>query len=250
MRALSEQPSRDTVAFDYDRAIDLLVDAGLDEQQVRDGSMPAATLAWVAKHFAAALPEDEPPIALHVGNFVGVSLSAFTAALRDRAPEALVLSVDPSIPHRGIDNPQQHVLRLLTRFGLQSNSLVITGYSEARNPRDDGLDWQDRDSVLGLEAAVTAMDQDAACEQVVPNLARLLPGRLSVVLLDGNHDGEYLRTELDHVARLLRPGGMVILDDVVERFWQSIADVFAGAAAGERYESLGHDGRAGMLRRV
>lgn len=239
MRALAQRPRAQSLPFDYDTAVDLLSQAGLDEEQVRAGSMPPETLRWIAGHVRGAL-------ALHVGNFVGVSLAAFTDALVEHDPTALVVSVDPGMTHRGIEDPQRHALALLDRFGLQANSLVITGFSGAKSPRDDGLDWADAGGAR-LPDAATA--DDAACEQVVPNLARLLEGRFDVVLLDGNHDGDYLREELDHVARLLKPGGVVILDDVVEGFWQSIADVFAGAADDERFESLGHDGRAGMLRR-
>lgn len=242
--------------FAYEAAVDLLVASGLDEAQVRAGSMPESSLTWAMEAVAGSSDDQRPLLALHVGNFVGVSLAAMTAALVARHPDALVVSVDPGIPHRGVEDPQSHVLRLLSHFGLQDNSIVISGFSESKSPRDDGLDFTGAGGVHApdlpaWEASLRRFEEDAACEQVLPNLARLLPGRFDVVLLDGNHDGDYLRKELDVSATLLAPGGHVVLDDVMlGDVWRGIGQAFADAAAGAALERVGDDGRAGLLRRT
>jgi predicted O-methyltransferase YrrM len=41
--------------------------------------------------------------------------------------------------------------------------------------------------------------------------------------MDGNHEAPYLRTELGEVRRLLRPGGVLVLDDVFD--WRSLTPI-------------------------
>jgi len=189
---------------------------------------------------------------LHVGNFVGISLAALSAELRDHDPESIVISVDPGIPHRGVDAPDRVALRLLDRFGLTSNNIVITGFSREKSVRDDGLVCGPHPAYTApVEAVATALATDAACESVLPNLARLLEGRFDLVMLDGNHDADYLREELRDVARLLREGGLLVLDDVDGGVWEDIAAVFAElAGGGAGYRQAGFDGRVGLLERV
>src|SRR5262249_3216691 len=154
---------------------------------------------------------------------VGISLAYLTHALKEAHPEALVISVDPAMPHREIERPEQYVYQLLQTFGLTANSVVIAGYSGSATVRDDGAL-----SVRSLAFRTDATGVDPACERVLANLARLIGSRVDAVVLDGNHDPEYLRGELEEAARLLRPGGLCVLDDVSEGVWQGIADVFEG----------------------
>lgn len=237
--------------FDYEVAVAALVDEGLSELQIREGSMPEDCLRWALDLVNRELSMDGPPLAVHVGNFVGLSLACFTQALRDLHDQALVLSVDPGVPHRGVEAPQRHTLHLLERFGLQRNSLVITGYSHAKNPRDDGLVWgaDGSFSFANPARAREALAADAACEAVLPSLARLLEGRCDLVVSDGNHDADYLLRELQAIDRLLRPGGILILDDVGEGLWPGITDVFHELAGGSGFDKLGDNGRVGVLRR-
>src|SRR4051812_19838747 len=50
-------PARGDTLFDYDAAVAFLVDKGLDETQVREGSMPRESLDFVGKLLAEHLPE-------------------------------------------------------------------------------------------------------------------------------------------------------------------------------------------------
>lgn len=238
--------------FDYELAVAVLAESGLSEEQVRQGSIPEESLELVAKRLPDHLT-DEPPLALHVGNFVGVSLAYLTAALRAHDPRALVVSIDPAMTHRGIEAPDRIALRLLDRFGLTANSMVVTGFTRERNMPDDGYVWQEHapPSAMSAEAAASALAGHAACENVLPNLARLLPGRFDLALLDGNHEGGYLREELRDVDTLLRPDGLLVLDDVGVDFWDDLRDLFTELASGERgYTRLDHDGRVGVLARA
>src|SRR4051812_46105642 len=79
--------------FDHEAAVAALVEGeGLDEQMVRDGSIPPDSLAFTVERLPAHLRDGEPALALHVGNFVGVSLASLSAALRDHHPQSLVIS--------------------------------------------------------------------------------------------------------------------------------------------------------------
>jgi hypothetical protein len=250
----ARQGTNGSAPFDHDAAVAALVEGeGLDEQMVRDGSIPAESLRFVVVQLPAHLPHGRPALALHVGNFVGVSLASLSAALRDHHAESLVISVDPGIPHRGVEAPGRVALRLLERFGLTHNNLVISGFSREKSMRDDGLVCGPHPAyTVDVEAAAAALATDAACEDVVPNLARLLPGRFDVVMLDGNHEAAYLREELRDVGRLLRGGGLLVLDDVDGGVWEDIVAVFEELSSSPEsgYRKVGHDGRVGLLERV
>jgi hypothetical protein len=233
LAALSSSP-----VYDYEASIGLLVGQGLEERHVRGGSMPESSLEWVANRLHDACRQAS--VMVHVGNFLGVSLTYLTSALRRLDPAGLVISVDPAMPHRDIDRPDQYVHMLLRAYGLSANSIVISGYSGDANIRNDGFI-----PTGGVEPAST----DAACEQVLRNLARLLPSRVDVVVLDGNHDAEYLRGELEQVATLLRPGGLLVLDDVSVH-WQEIAAVFDRLMSGQAFEREESDGRVGIAYRT
>lgn len=240
------------LTFDYELAVAMLVEGGLSEFQVREGSMPLESLEVVARHLVEYLPGG-PPLALHIGNFVGLSLAHLTASLRAHHPDALVVSVDPGMPHRGIERPDRVALRLLERFGLAANSLVITGFTRGKSLRDDGLIWPE-DAVptaVSTDVALAALGADAACQQVLPNLARFMPGRFDVAVLDGNHEADYLRRELGDVGQLLRDGGLLVLDDVIEEFWPELTAVFEGLTnGGQGYVRVAQDRRVGLLRRT
>jgi hypothetical protein len=243
---------RQTPPFDHEAAVAFLVEEeGIDEQMVRDGSVPPESLAFIASHLGRYLPAG-PALALHVGNFVGISLAALSAALRDHHPDSIVISVDPGIPHRGVEAPDRVALRLLDRFGLTFNNIVISGFSREKSVRDDGLVCGPHPAYTApLETVEAALATDAACEGVLANLVRMLEGRFDLVMLDGNHDGDYLREELIDARRLLRDGGLLVLDDVDGGVWADIAAVFAElSGGGSGYRQSGFDGRVGLLERM
>jgi len=67
------------------------------------------------------------------------------------------------------------------------------------------------------------------------------------VVLDGNHDPAYLKAELDHLAPLVREGGLAFLDDC-DHFWPEIRAVFEDAHGD--WTAVDKNDRIGVLRRV
>jgi predicted O-methyltransferase YrrM len=183
------------------------------------------------------LAGDRPLLALHIGNFVGVSLAYLSDVLRAIHPGSRIFSIDPNITHRGVVDPARHAFALLGHFGLSELNVVITGYTLERNVGDDSE----------LDPAETHAAEQR-CEQVLPNLAAVVGRRFDLVLIDGNHDGRYLTRELEQVRRLLRPHGLLVVDDVDETEWRLVAETFDCAAASGGFDELGRDGRIGVLR--
>ena len=208
----------------YEEAVAFLLDRGLDEREVREGSMPQASLEYVAGILGERLRTDRPLAALHVGNFVGVSLCWLSWYLRDLNADSVVVSVDPNVSHRGIDAPQQLVLALLHHFGLLDSNLIVPGWT------------LEGDALEGL-----------ACENALTSLGRVAPRRFDLVLLDGNHEEEHLERELTAVRGLLADDGVVVFDDVDERTFAGIVRVFERALADESFAGLGQNGRVGLL---
>jgi len=221
-----------------DEAVRFLVARGLDEQHVRDGSMPQAALDFAAAIVREHVPAGEPTRALQIGNFVGVSLSYVSATLRALHPDSVVVSIDPNITHRAIADPQSHVLALLGHFDLLRNNAVITGYSLEQNLGDDPT----LDPLAHLVS-------EQACERVLENLATVTGERFQLVLLDGNHEAEYLAREMIALRGLLAPGAVLVIDDVEVGAWDAVVEVFERVAAEEdEFEELGRNGRVGVLR--
>jgi predicted O-methyltransferase YrrM len=220
----------ETGRFDFARAVDTLVERGLDRETVLHGTITPHSLRFVADTIAAHFPAGRPIRVLQVGNFVGISLSAVSDAAVALSPDSVVVSIDPNIAHLGIENPERHALELLRHFGLQRNNLVIPGYS--------------------LENAVPGHEQDSACEYTLHSLARL-GVRFDVALVDGSHAGPYVRRELEALLPMLEPGALLFLDDAHES-WIEIQELYEAAAADERWplEEIDHDGRVGVLRRT
>jgi len=225
------------LTFTYDRAMALLDELGIDPVQSRGGSMPEASLDFMRQHFAC-LDRDKPVVALHVGNFLGISLAYLANALAELNPESKVVSIDPNIPHRGIQRPGDVVLTLLTQFGLVGRVAILTGYSLEKNLSGQGHVFKGYDPIAGWNS-------EKACTHQLQLLHELAPSRFDLCLIDGNHEAEYLQRELDQVSRLLRPGGLLVLDDVADA-WPEVQAVYA-AIAPTIFSKLGTDGRIGIL---
>lgn len=229
-------------AFDYTEGLGLLVARGCDEEAARSGSIQDGSLRFIAKTIEERLPGTTPLNALHVGNFVGLSLASLTSTLVRRNPSSTVVSIDPNIPHLGVQHPQDHVLALLTHFGLQHNSLLICGYTLEKVLGNDALRMTDYDPL-------SAFAGEVACEGALESLNRL-PVSFSVAVIDGNHDASYLRRELQVVDSMLDQGGLLFLDDV-SAVWQGIRELFKelGGDSSSSFEQVGYDGRVGALRK-
>jgi len=206
------EAGRDEQVYSFEAAVGHLISRGLPEEQVRGGSMPEASLVSCTSVLRERLDVTQPISILHVGNFVGVSLSWFADLARTWSHGSRVVGIDPNVRHRGIERPQEQVLSLLTEFGLESLVLLLTGYTLRKNAGD-----LDPDDPRGSFA------RDQSCENALPNLAALISGQIDVALLDGNHDLEYLHGELEQVRMLLRPGGLLVLDDVFD--WHNLTPI-------------------------
>jgi len=230
----------------YEAAIAFLTGRGLPESEVREGSMPEPSLAFCAELLGRELGHGRALVALHVGGFVGVSLACFASVLAELHSVSLVVGIDPNISHRGIQRPSAHALELLRHFGLQERVLFVDGFSLHRNLGNDGFDRYDHQIDPFAE-----LEEVAAPEQVLPRLRMLGEGRFDLAVLDGNHDAEYLRVELEHVAALLRPGGLLVLDDVSRGIWREIRATFESLCDEDdpRFERVGTDGRVGVATR-
>jgi hypothetical protein len=227
--------------FDYEEAVGLLVAMGCSEEAVRSGSIQDGSLKFIRETVRERLPSDTSLQALHVGNFVGLSLTSLTSALVERNPTSTVVSIDPNIRHVGIQNTQTYTLALLTRFGLQHNSLLICGYSLEKVPGNDGIKSADYEPLTAFEVA---------CENTLTSLDRL-GARFSVVVMDGHHDASYLRRELRLVQAMLEEGGLLFLDDV-SAVWKGIRELFKELGEDDSawaLEQIGYDGRVGALRK-
>ena len=224
-----EVPTRDSRVGTI---VEFLVGRGLDESEVREGSMPDAALRYLDETVRDRLPRGRPVRVLHLGNFVGVSLCYLSWLARERHPESLVVSIDPNVPHRGIENPQSHVLALLDHFDLLRRNLIITGYTLERSEEAT----RETDHLLGV-----------APDNVLVALEDLAGASFDLVLIDGNHEESYLARELDALARLVTDGGIVAFDDIKD--WPGVRSVFSKAAQSDGWMQLGEDRRVGILQR-
>lgn len=239
-RVLSQAPSGAKFkGYDYEQVAQFLIRRGLPEFHVREGSVPRPSLDFLAEEVLLKIPSNCPPKALHIGNFVGVSLAYIAATLAERNPAAIVVSVDPNLCHRSVSNPQAHVAALLAACGLQRNAIILAGYSGAKSLSNDGVVF------AGYEPDREFVNEDA-CEMTLVNLGKLSTKAFDFVMMDGNHEAEYLIEEIKQTLPLLKEGAYVVLDDVDEA-WTEIRDVF------QNIRSLGltavsSDGRIGVAR--
>ena len=216
-------------AFDYEDVVAFLASRGIDDADLRFGSILEGHLDFIRATMSRQLrPRRRPLIGLHIGNFVGVSLAAFADSLRSIDARSTVVAIDPNVTVAGIDNPQEHVIAALERYNLLDCVLLLTGYSF--EPTElSGAPPVDRFPASGVET--------------LPQLARL-GVKFDTALIDGNHRGTTVQRELEWLRPRMRRRGIVFLDDVTDA-WPEIRDVFGSARS---YRRIGHDGRIGALR--
>jgi len=212
---------------DYEALLGLAVDAGVDPELVRIGSIPADSLDFI-------LDRIEGGPGLHIGNYAGLSL-AYVAAHTD----GIVVAVDPNVEHWGLPNPQDVVVRLLQAAGVDDRVLLVCGYSLEKNPGNDGS------IIAGFDPSVEYRHEAAPVG--VLQILRSFGVRFRWVVLDGNHDPAYLRAELEQLRPLLTDDGVAFLDDC-DQYWPDIRAIFENARDGWRAD--GNDHRIGVLRRT
>jgi predicted O-methyltransferase YrrM len=225
--------------FDYEDAVSFLEELGIDLQAIRLGSMPAKNLENVRRHLGR-LDTSRPIIALHIGNFLGISLAYLAHALGELHSQSRVVSIDPNLTFIGVARPMEAVLALLTHFGLEDRVAILTGYSLEKNISNDGQARDGYDPVANWTI-------ERGCTQQLDLLGTLAPERFDLCLIDGNHDAEYLQRELSQIVRLLRRGGLLVLDDV-SAGWPAIKSAFEQIPS-EEFERILADGRIALLAR-
>jgi methyltransferase family protein len=212
----------------YEEAVRFLTRRGLDEFHVREGSMPEPTLNFVGDLLAARLPRDRPVAGLHVGNFLGLSLAYFSWLLGEHDAQSLMVSIDPNVTHRGIESPLDHAYALLGHFDQLSRNVIVVGYSLER-----GEPANEREHLESL-----------APEHVLRAFSSL-GLTFDVVIVDGNHERNYVAREIAAVREVLAPAGLVVLDDIND--WPGVKDIFARMRGDESWVVLGENGRAAVV---
>lgn len=233
------------VAVSYEAMVAFLVARGVDETQIREGSMPADSLQFLASYLPALMQPGQPLRGLHIGNFLGVSLVSLTAATRALQLQSVVVAIDPNLEHRGIAHPQDHVCALIEHFQLSSHVLLCCGFSDEKNVGNDGRNYLDDYRLLTQEEIAQSVAQSFAPRDVISQLRRLQAGPFDFALVDGNHESSYVRQELNRLHPLLRPGGYVFMDDVSEG-WPMIKQLFETSES-DQYHCLASNGRVGIL---
>lgn len=233
------------ISYSYSAAVEFHAARGLPRADITGGSMPESTLAFCSKTLDDLIPatHDKPLIGLHVGNFLGVSLSHFANYVRQRNEKSVVVSIDPDLTHRGIEHPQQHVIAILNHFGLQRNAMICVGYSNSKSLSNDGTAFMGED---GFEYDPYArFESEQSCEETLSNFCAISQGQFDFAIVDGNHEGSYLRRETAMARRLLKPEGILILDDVSDA-WTEIKAEYDGLQS-NGWRAVAADGRVGVL---
>ena len=226
-------------ADQYDRVVSFLVEQGVPELHIREGSVPLHSLEFLNNVALSTLSPKRPSLVLHIGNFVGVSLAYITEKIRSLNHDSIVVAIDPNIPHRTTNDPQSIVLKLLKSTGLEQNVLLITGFSLEQNISSDGTIFEYRDPTLTFAS-------ECSCENALHNLGKLFRHQFDVVCLDGNHQADYLEREIEAILPLMASGAWMIMDDVDE-FWIEVQDVFKSISRWG-LKAVATDGRVGIAR--
>lgn len=226
--------------YSYQNTIDFLVSRGCALEHVIQGSMPSDSLDTCKKQIDHYFDKEKPLIGLHIGNFLGVSLSYFADVVKNFNDKSLIFSIDPNIPHRGIENPQSNVVELLSYFGLSKNTSIMVGYSIEKSVSNDGIQYTSYDPF-------TNYNKEHSCEYALHNLIAS-GARFNFIVCDGNHDASYLNREIELIKILLKDDGLLILDDV-STFWSEISNTYEKIDP-LTFEKVLTDGRVGILKKI
>lgn len=237
-RAVRERKRPAAADYNWADAHSFLSGLGCDRKQVGDGSISEQSLVYSCKVLEQHV-KSRPVVGLHIGNFVGISLCHYVDFVRRLDENSVVVSIDPNLTHRGIHNPLDKVISCLNHFGLQSNAIILTGFSLEKSVSNDGVKiTPDYDPAI-------MFNSEMSCENQLPMLVRLMPDQFDFAVIDGNHEGSYLTREIDLIYRLLKPNGILVADDVN---WNELGRVYATLNP-ERFEPAGSDGRVGLAKK-
>ncbi|MDD8019250.1 MAG: class I SAM-dependent methyltransferase [Bacteroidota bacterium] len=226
--------------FPYSALINSLVSLGVDRDQIIAGSIPEDSLLDIYDSLKTNYGNSSI-LGLHIGNFVGVSLVYLTHLCVSLNSSNHIFSIDPNVPHRGIRNPQEKTIFLINKFGLAKNISILTGFSLEKNLSNDGKDYTEYDPL-------SHFPDEYSCENQLEALQKIAKANFSFVLIDGNHEKNYLMKEISLVQSLLATGGLIILDDVNEG-WKEIKDIFESANE-LNLQKIFSNNRIGILKKI
>ncbi len=125
--------------FEYEAAVSFLTELKVtSERHIREGSIPEKSLRYLSNYFFKHFDHSRPLKALHIGNFVGISLTWIAHCLRQIHADSIVVSIDPNLNHRGVNYSLDVVIRLVNRYSLQKNVMCLVGYSLEKSRSNSG----------------------------------------------------------------------------------------------------------------
>lgn len=244
-RAAISKNSPVTPAIAHSAMIDFVVSRGVDRTQATEGTMPEASLAFLASILQQRSDSSRPVRGMHVGNFLGISLTYLTDIAKKIHPQSLVVAVDPNLEHRGIQHPQDHVCALLDHFDLSGNVLLCCGFSHEKNVSNDGRNYLENYRLLESAEVEKKIAIEHAPHSVIDHLKQLQVAAFDFALIDGNHESAYVQDELVKIHPLMNKGGLIFMDDVSEG-WPMLKQVFE-TSSNTLFRIAEADGRVGVL---
>jgi|Laugrefabdmm15dn_1035133.scaffolds.fasta_scaffold02528_6 predicted O-methyltransferase YrrM len=231
--------------LDQSVMLDFIASRGVNRAQASHGTMPEASLAFLASLLRQNYDNSRALIGLHVGNFVGISLAYLAHVAKSINSTSLVIAVDPNLEHRGISNPQNHACALLDHFALSGNVLLCCGFSHEKNVSNDGRNYLDGNRLLESAEVEQKIAQEHAPHSVIDHLKQLQVAAFDFALIDGNHESAYVQDELVKIHPLMRKGGLIFMDDISEG-WPMLKQVFENSS-NKLFRASEADGRVGVL---
>lgn len=224
----------------YTEMFDSLVKLGINREQILAGSIPEQSLLEMFEVVKKQFGKTELFV-LHIGNFVGISLVYLARLFVELNSRNHIISIDPNIPHRGIDNPQEKVLYLIDKYGVTKNVSILTGFTLEKNISNDGNGYTSYDPVSKYRYEYSTENQLSILERIMEEKS------FSVVLIDGNHEKQYLSREITLIHSLLSESGLLILDDVSDS-WKDIKEIYQSSSQ-SGFEQLYSNDRIGILKK-
>ena len=181
-----------------------------------------------------------PVKGVHIGNFVGISLCYFASRLKEVCSDSLIIAIDPNIPHRGIQRPDDITAKVLRKFRVENMVLRLTGYSIKKCLSNDSINY------TGDYDPYTHFQDEVSSQYQLLNLLKIGRSWLDFAIIDGNHEGEYLSKEIMVSYALLRNGGHLYIDDLDED-WPQIKKVYEYISESEMFSTSKIGCRTGLL---
>ena len=185
----------------YADLINFQVKKGCNKKEICAGSMPPATLNKLLPYLKGQ--------GLQIGGFVGITHCFLAIKLKTRAT---IWTVDPNLPHRGINRPFELAYNMASHYQLLRNSVFITNYAN--------------EQISIFQESGMLFD---------------------FIILDGNHDEKQVRNEVEECKKILKIGGYLILDDI--DFWQGPKKVY-NTVDNKQFEKIPLTNRAGLLKKL